>query len=39
MAFLSSSDTFFCIKGSDILVIAVSEEEKNPDKIIKKKNN
>ncbi len=37
IAFLSSSDTFFWIIGSDILVIAVSEEEKNPDKIIKKK--
>ena len=37
IAFLSSSDTFFWIMGSDILVIAVSEEEKNPDKTIKKK--
>ena len=35
IAFLSSSDTFFWIKGSDILVIAVSEDEKNPDKISK----
>ena len=37
IAFLSSSDTLFWIKGSDMLVIAVSEEEKNPDKTIKKK--
>ncbi len=38
IAFLSSSDTLFWIKGSDMLVIAVSEEEKILIKLLKKNN-